>query len=126
AKPLHRYAAAIDGIVGLSVNRKRGLVTKINLIGLATRPVCATSLAVIQDRPLHTRTRVVATHIDLRCQKRGRQQALPRTAARCRGPFGPSMDRPLSSSFMLGNAASSRTRAMPAETPELTPPACAK
>ena len=58
AEPLHRHAAAIDEIVGFAVNRQRRLMAEVDVIGLATRPICAAPFAVIQNRPLHSHQRV--------------------------------------------------------------------
>ena len=58
AEPLYRYATAIDEIAGFTVNGQRRLMAEVDMIGLATRPVCAAPFAVIQNRPLHSHQRV--------------------------------------------------------------------
>ena len=64
AEPLYRHAAAIDEIAGLAVDGQRRLMAEVDMIGLATRPVCATPFAVIQDRPLHSHRGWLATNSD--------------------------------------------------------------
>ena len=123
AEPLHRYATAIDKIAGFTVNGQRRFMAEVDMIGLATRPVCAAPFAVIQNRPLHSHQRV-ACHKPRRRVPKTRPTAglCPEPRQRCRGSSGPSTDRALSSS-LCREAPSRCACAADAESPELTPPA---